>query len=222
MNWLKWIQNNGSYKVVALFITLVLWISVLGRKEETADKYIDIEYKLRSNRAIKNTVVDQIMYKVAGSRRSLTKYMEEDLEPIIIDLTDASLGRRVIQTPTEGIVIPFGTKIVSVNPKSIIVDIDELIVKKIPVKLTWSDTSPEEMGYKLVSINPEKVKVAGVRDSLSLLQHVLTESIELDILEQNKNHEDGLTIDIRIREINKPGIKELKEKQVQVLLERVL
>lgn len=222
MNWLKWIQINGSYKVVALFITLVLWISVLGRKEETADKYIDIEYKLRSNRAIKNTVVDQIMYKVAGSRRSLTKYMEEDLEPIIIDLTDAALGRRVIQTPTEGIVIPFGTKIVSVNPKSIIVDIDELIVKKIPVKLTWSDTSPEEMGYKLVSINPEKVKVAGVRDSLSLLQHVLTEAIQLDILEQNKNHGDILTIDMRIREINKPGIKELKEKQVQVLLERVL
>lgn len=222
MSWLKWIQINGSYKVVALFITLVLWISVLGRKEETADKYIDIEYKLRSNRAIKNTVVDQIMYKVAGSRRSLTKYMEEDLEPIIIDLTDAALGHRVIQTPTEGIVIPFGTKIVSVNPKSIIVDIDELIVKKIPVKLTWSDTSPEEMGYKLVSINPEKIKVAGVRDSLSLLQHVLTEAIQLDILEQNKNHGDILTIDIRIREINKPGIKELKEKQVQVLLERIL
>ncbi len=221
MDWHKWIRTNNSYKIVALFITLVLWISVLGRKEETVEKYIDIKYKLKNNRAIKNNMIHQVVYTVTGSRRSLARYRKEDSDPIIIDLTDATLGRRVIQIPTEGISIPFGTQIISVIPKSIVVDIEELIIKKIPVKLVWSDISPKEIGYDVVSISPERVKVAGVRDSLSLLQYVFTEPIQLDILEQNKNDEDILTIDVRIREINKPGIKELKENQVQIFLKRI-
>ena len=30
--WMRYITENGSYKLVALFVTLILWITIMGRR----------------------------------------------------------------------------------------------------------------------------------------------------------------------------------------------
>ena len=36
--------ENGSYKLVALFISLILWLTILGRREFVVNKEIEVEF----------------------------------------------------------------------------------------------------------------------------------------------------------------------------------
>lgn len=119
-DWKAWVFENGSYKLVALFVTLILWVTILGRRDFVLSKDMDIEFLLPRAIAIapapgQKDVDRHVTVKASGPRMALKRFAQNP-GTITIDLGKSQLGPvQAIITP-RSIEVPFGVKVVSVTP----------------------------------------------------------------------------------------------------------
>lgn len=112
--------ENGSYKLVALFVTLILWVTILGRRDFVLSKDMDIEFLLPRTIAIaESNRLRRVTVKVSGPRVALKKFAQNP-GTITIDL-----GRQAEPGPVKAVItprnveVPFGVKVISVTPDTI-------------------------------------------------------------------------------------------------------
>ncbi len=122
-NWKDYIFENGSYKLVSLFVTLILWVTILGRRDFMLTKDMDVEFLLPPNAVMQSARGERkISVKVSGPRTALKKFAQSP-GSITFDLTKSEVEQRntkvkaVIQV--KNIEVPFGVKVVSIDPDSI-------------------------------------------------------------------------------------------------------
>lgn len=111
------VLENGSYKLVALFVTLILWVTILGRRDFASTKEMDIEFLLpRSLAVAESNQSRRVRVTVSGPRQALKKFASNP-GTITIDL-----GRQVEPGPVKAVItsrnveVPFGVKVTSVVP----------------------------------------------------------------------------------------------------------
>ena len=119
------LADNGSYKLVALFVTLVLWVTILGRKDEVQVKEMQVEYLTSPTQAITNEVAQKIKVKVKGPRMALKKFTVMD-EPVTLNISGEKPGTRKIEVTEDLIELPIGVKLISITPKVIRARIKEI------------------------------------------------------------------------------------------------
>lgn len=114
--WRDWLLENGSYKLVALFVTLILWVTILGRRDFVVEREMDIEFLIPRALAIaQGNHVRRVSVKVSGPRMAINKFK---LNPgtITVDLGKSQVGAvRAVITP-RNVEVPFGVKVLSVQP----------------------------------------------------------------------------------------------------------
>ena len=114
--------ENGSYKLVALFISLILWLTILGRREFVVNKEIDVDFTVAENLLIAGQSSDKVRVKISGPQPLLKKY-KESIQTIQISLTDRTPGLYEIDMTPARIEAPAGIKILNVKPSQIRVEI---------------------------------------------------------------------------------------------------
>jgi YbbR domain-containing protein len=113
--WKNWIFENGSYKLVALFVTLILWVTILGRRDFVLSKDMDIEFLLPRSIAVASNVDRRVTVKVSGPRMALKKFAQNP-GTITVDLGKAQLGQVRAVISARAVDVPFGVKVLSVTP----------------------------------------------------------------------------------------------------------
>ncbi len=114
--------ENGSYKLVALFISLILWLTILGRREFVVIKDIEVEFSVAQKMVIAGQSTDKVRVKISGAQPLLKRY-KETAQIIQINLSDRPVGQYEIEIPPSRIEAPNGIKILSVKPSQIRVEI---------------------------------------------------------------------------------------------------
>ncbi|MGZ3795932.1 MAG: CdaR family protein [Pseudobdellovibrionaceae bacterium] len=119
-HWTSYITENFSYKMVALFISLILWLTILGRRDFVLSKKIDIELQTNDKQVVVAQTSDNIRVKVSGPRAALKKFMDNpQLQSIVIDISDRGEGVLDIDVPLNKIEVPMGVRILGVRPNVI-------------------------------------------------------------------------------------------------------
>ena len=116
------IFENGSYKLVALFITLILWLTILGRREFVVNKEIEVDFTVSENLLVSSQSSDKIKIKLSGSQPLLKKYKETS-QTLLVNLSDRPIGIYEIEMNASSVEVPMGIKILSVKPSQIRVEI---------------------------------------------------------------------------------------------------
>jgi len=119
-DWKNWIFDNGSYKLVALFVTLILWVTILGRRDFVLSKEMDIEFLLPKAMTIapgpgKKEVDRRVIVKVSGPRMALKRFAQYP-GTITVDLGKSQLGPVQALITPRSVEVPFGVKVLSVSP----------------------------------------------------------------------------------------------------------
>jgi YbbR domain-containing protein len=118
--WTNYITDNFSYKLVALFISLILWLTILGRRDFVLSKKIDIELQTATNQVVVAQTADNIRVKVSGPRAALKKFMDNpQTQSILIDISERGSGVLDIDVPLNKIEVPMGVRILGVRPNMI-------------------------------------------------------------------------------------------------------
>lgn len=114
------VTENLGYKAVSLLIAIVLWVTILGRRDFVYTKTLDLQLQTGPDKAIVAQTADKVRVRVSGPRASLKKFMENtNAQTVTIDLSDREEGFQDIDIPVQKIEVPIGVKILSVRPNMI-------------------------------------------------------------------------------------------------------
>lgn len=116
------IFENGSYKLVALFISLILWLTILGRREFVVGKEIEVDFTVAENFTVAGQSSDRIRLKISGPQPLLKKYKESS-QSLVLSLVDKPAGLHEIEMNAAKLDIPAGIRVLSVKPSQIRVEI---------------------------------------------------------------------------------------------------
>jgi YbbR domain-containing protein len=112
--------ENLSYKLVSLLIALILWVTILGRRDFSLTKTIDVELIPGSQQTLSMVSSDTVRVKVSGPRTALKKFMETGMSQLItIDVSQFPSGDFEVDIPVRQIDVPFGVKVISLKPSAI-------------------------------------------------------------------------------------------------------
>lgn len=122
--WSSVITENFSYKVVALFISLILWLTILGRRDFILSKDIDVDLITAPGTQVAAQSTDHVKVKVSGPRSSLKKFLESSLsQNIALDISKKGAGVVYVDIPLNKIETPIGVRILGVRPSQIQVEV---------------------------------------------------------------------------------------------------
>ena len=115
--WKHTILDNGSYKLVALFVTLILWVTILGRRDFIFSKDVELDYQIPRHLRLKTGDIPQkVTVRVSGTRMALKKFSKAS-EVVPVDLSRAEPGPyRFVITPRV-LDLPVGVKVISITPE---------------------------------------------------------------------------------------------------------
>jgi YbbR domain-containing protein len=202
------VSENASYKIVALLITLILWVIILGSKEATVVKMVSTDYLFPKDMVIVNSVPHEVAFRISGPRLTLKRFSESE-EPLAIDLTSALEGLTTIRIHPDSIDVPPGLHVVSVSPATITPRLERLITQAVPVAANLTGDPPRGRRVVSVTVTPALWEVAGVRSLVENVKFLKTEPIDLT------GHGSSLTRDVGLI-IDDPGLVPKKEARVRV------
>lgn len=116
------ILDNFSYKVVALFISLILWVSILNKRDFILMKDVEVDFITSSEYVVAGHSTAQIKVKVSGPQPLLKQYRESS-QVLALDLSDKIAGFYDIDLNSSKIDVPKGLKILSLRPQTIRLEI---------------------------------------------------------------------------------------------------
>ena len=125
--WSAVVTENFSYKLVALFISLILWLTILGRRDFVLSKDIDLELIVAQGTQVVAQTTDHVKLKVSGPRSALKKFMDSSLsQTLTMDLSSRGEGVLYVDIPLNRIEVPMGVKILGIRPNQIQVEVVRL------------------------------------------------------------------------------------------------
>ena len=114
--------DNFSYKVVALFISLILWLSILNKRDFIVTKDLELDFVTSELLVVAAQSSAQLKVKVSGPQPILKKYRESS-QILAFDLSDKPAGFYDVDMNASKIDVPKGIKIIGIKPNTIRVEI---------------------------------------------------------------------------------------------------
>lgn len=112
------VSENLSYKLISLFIALILWITILGRSDSISTRQVEVEVITAPHVIVASQSADKIKIRVSGPRTALRRFVENGLSQVVtLDLSGKSEGLFQIQIPREKVDLPFGVRLISISPE---------------------------------------------------------------------------------------------------------
>lgn len=120
--WRDWISENVGYKVLAFFIALVIWVTLLGRRDFVVEEFLPLQLLVPQQHILKNKATRRVLVKVTGPRVALHNF-SRNLPLISIDLASLRPGTHWVDVPSTNIDLPLGVKVLRIEPNQIKVQI---------------------------------------------------------------------------------------------------
>lgn len=112
------IFDNFSYKLVALFIAFVLWISILGRRDFVSTRELELNFVTAPGYSILSQSADRIRIKISG-QQPLMKKFKDRIHVITVDVTNKVVGLHDLDITASQIELPEGLRVLNIRPNSV-------------------------------------------------------------------------------------------------------
>lgn len=116
--------DNFSYKLVALFISLILWLSILNRRDYVVTKDLEIDFITAQNLVVAAQSSAGLKVKVSGPQPLLKKYKEAP-QVLALDLSDKKAGFYELEMNASRVEIPKGLRVLGLRPNTVRVELIE-------------------------------------------------------------------------------------------------
>lgn len=121
-------KENLSYKLVALFVALVLWLTMLGRQNTVVSRELELQFLLPQNTVLSQPVETSVRVEVSGPRTALKKFSELN-SAFEVDLRDLPSGTNLVYLQGGALNLPLSVRVISLEPETITVEIVEEVRK---------------------------------------------------------------------------------------------
>jgi YbbR domain-containing protein len=175
-------------KVIALLITIALWLGVTGLRAPTTARFRSVPLNLRvsNNIEITNSPVQEVDLVITGDKRRIDQLNPRDLV-VSLDLTDVSAGERTVQIAPENVSVelPTGVRLEEVQPNRIAVKLEAVGEREVTVRAETEGAIADDYEIYNRVISPLKVRVRGPESFIKSLDSISTEKINLENRREN-------------------------------------
>jgi YbbR domain-containing protein len=120
----NWLLENASYKIVALVVALVLWMTMQGRRDSVLTREMEMQVLLSPHHAITNPIPQVVRVEVSGPRVALRR-LAERRDPFTVDLSHVPPGRQLVRLTKDSLNLPLGAKVLNISPEEFLAVIVE-------------------------------------------------------------------------------------------------
>lgn len=171
-------------KIVSVIIAILAWMFVTSDSNITKRQIVvPVEYKnLNSDKVVVSDLNKEVRVTVRGPS-FLVQRVELSPPVFRVEIPKSSSSLQRIHLRKESLDIPFPLEVTEVDPNSFDVQLDNLIEKRVPIRVQLEGQLPKELTLKSVRSDPEKVQVKGGERILRRIKEIETESLRLDELD---------------------------------------
>ena len=168
-------------KLIALAITLGLWLAVTGGRVSVRFENVALNPRVSNDMEITNFSPKEVNVFVTGDKTKVNTLFARDLV-MSIDLTDVKAGDRIVQLTPQSVSLelPSGVKLDRIEPSKINLRLEKVEEREVEVK---PETEGEVAdGYEVYSqtVMPARVRVRGAESFVKSLDSVMTEKINIE------------------------------------------
>jgi len=178
--------KNKILKVMALTFAIALWILVEGEKRTEVGFLIPLEFRnLPKDMVIIGKPVKEVEVRVLASKKVMSKLSPMQLSASI-DLSTAKQGINNFIVASRDIKTPKGAEIIKANPSSILIHLETVITKLVPVKVKLSGSTAGGFNVKDISIEPDSVVLFGTQSALKDINEIYTDQMDITGIKTDK------------------------------------
>ncbi|MBI3555215.1 MAG: hypothetical protein HY074_02985 [Deltaproteobacteria bacterium] len=191
--WAKYMANL-SLKIVSVIIAVVLWFVVLGSRNVEVSKDVPVEIITPADLVVANEVPDKVTFRLSGPKAFLRNILNRREDPIRVNLSTAKAGLVTYRFFSDNIQIPIGVKVLSINPTAIIVKLEYVKRKEVPVKLLTKGEVPA--GYRITRLELIRptVKLRGAESRIDQVAEAPT--VPVDLAQIRDSGEREIAVDL--------------------------
>ncbi len=154
-------RKNAGLKILSVLMALFFWTLVAGEKEKVKDFALPLEFiNLPSYLEISGPVVDTIVVRVRASE-AILRTLSEDRMDARVDLKAAPSGRLSYTLTPAQFRIPSGSKIISIQPKIVELNLEPKLQKEIPVRENVQGSPAPGFEVEEIIITPPTLRIEG-------------------------------------------------------------
>lgn len=176
--------EDWAMKLVALLITLGLWLGVTGLSTAKKERFsgVPVTFRASNDAEVTYAPVQEVSVVLSGDSRKIEKVRQSDLA-ISVDLSDPNVkpGDLVVTlTPDSvGIELPVGVKLEEIQPGRILVRMEAVEEKEIEVNAVTEGTLAPGFEVYSTTVTPARIRVHGPKDYVDSLESIPTDKISL-------------------------------------------
>lgn len=200
-NLTHFISRDWMLKFISLILAIILWFYVGG--EDRVDKNVMIPVEiinLPRDLVISNQFKKEIEVSVSGPR-ALILEMNKKAVTRQVDLSSATPGSMVIENGNHDIPVPRGVTVQRVQPSSIILSLDKLVQKELPVSARTVGRLADGYYIKSLKTEPNVITITGPLTTLSMVDELFTKAINLSGVKSSAQLQVPLELDPVIVEL---------------------
>lgn len=171
-------------KVISFFAAITLWFYVLNSEHITIDARIPLVFITPTDLALNVKVPKTVKVKLKGSR-AFVKNLNFDKEKVIVDIRDYPYKKKSFSVPLKSSMIrlPFGVKVLEIQPKKISLTLEREIRKKVPIKLVTLGNIGADFKMVKKEFFPKEMMIRGPYSQIKKTTFLNTIPIDLSTLE---------------------------------------
>jgi YbbR domain-containing protein len=172
-------QNLGL-RIISVLLAVGLWVFVNAGQHSSVEPFnIPVNYRgLPPGFVITNEHPDFVKLQISGPR-TLLSLVDPSRLAMKLDLSGVGVGQASFKIGLESFNVPRGTTVTSISPSQIVLDLDQIVVRYLPVHVVTVGTPAD--GYRIGSIEttPTQVRTRAPSRELTNLEMVDTEPVDV-------------------------------------------
>ena len=195
---------NLGTKGISIIIAVILWGVVLGSRNVEVTLEIPLQVMTSPDVVPAHEVPDKVTFRLSGPKAFLRGILDRGEEPIRVNLMGTKPALVTYRFFSDNIQVPIGVKVLSIQPPSISIKLENLKKKEIGVRLQLQGTPPE--GYRMVKaeVKPSFIHVTGPESVINGITEAVSKPIDLSFLRENLNQ--PLDLDLPFHLVKMQGV----------------
>ena len=176
------IFDNLLYKLVALLVAVLLWVSAQGVNDIEQSLDLRVAYTdLPEGLVVVEQSAFEVNVRVRASRAALRR-MQSDLSTYVVSLAGVKEGTAQFSVLPENLPLPRGAMPVARSPSMLVFRTESVVSKLVHVRPDVGGELPEGYALRAVRVVPGQIEVAGARTSVRRMQEVPTQRVDISQL----------------------------------------
>jgi YbbR domain-containing protein len=167
-------------KVLSVLMAIALWMFVISRGQSEVAMEVPISYANvpKGLEVVKGESAGATSVGIRGHERFLKNLRTGDVR-VVLDLSHVKKGRHLFGIKRKDVVLPAPLRLISISPSTVLVTVEEVVTKEVPVRASIIGLPPAGYSLRAVQVTPEEVTVSGVRSEVRKVKALETEPIDI-------------------------------------------